>query len=220
VKVPLFTRYATALSLVALLAGCAMPTAPQPSAPPVSPAEVTELREQLQQTDARLQRLQDGMVMLEVRILDQQRLVDTLRKHLASSSGVPLPAGTANLYQKSPAELYLAAFGDYTSGRYRQAIEGFTAFLRFYPSNDYAVNVRFLLAEAFLAQGDYKQSAVEFTQLLKEYPQSEKAPEALLKLAATQHAMKLPDQAAESLRQLRERYPDSAAARKAANAEP
>jgi len=220
VKVLLFARCLSATLLVALLAGCALPSAPDTAGAPTAPAEITQLREQLQQTDARLQRLQDSLVMLEVRIIDQQRLVTSLRQQLAGNSGLTVPTDSANLSQKSPAELYLAAFGDYTSGRFQKAIEGFTAFLRFYPSNDYAVNALFLLAESFLAQGDYQQAATGFTRMLKEYPQSEKAPDALLRLAAVQHALKQPEQAAATLQQLRQRYPNSAAAHKAATAEP
>jgi len=205
------TRYLFIVALAALLGGCAVPQANTTTA--ASGDEITKLKTRLEQTDARVQRLQDSIVMLEVRILDQQRLVESLRQQ----SGAPVDS-TA-LAKKSPAELYLAAFGDYTSGRYRKATEGFNAFLRYYPSNDYASKVRYLLGESLLAQGDYKQAASEFARMAKEYPQSEQAPEALFKLAAAQHALNKPEQAAATLQQLLEKYPDSAAAQRAAAAE-
>jgi len=205
------TRTLFIVTLAALLGGCVAPRTNTATAAPS--AEITRLQARLEQTDARLQRLQDSIVMLEVRILDQQRLVESLRQQ----SGVPVD--TSALAKKSPAELYLAAFGDYTSGRYRKATEGFNAFLRYYPSNDYASKVRYLLGESLLAQGDYKQAATEFARMAKEYPQSEQAPEALFKLAAAQHALNQPDKATATLQQLLEKYPDSAAAKRAAAAE-
>lgn len=206
------SRYLCLSALIALLTGCAAANAP--TAPAVSSDEVAQLRTRLEQTDARLQRLQDSLVMLEVRILDQQRLVEKLRHQ----GGAP-SADTASMAKKTPAELYLAAFGDYTSGRYHQAAEGFSAFLRYYPSNDYAGKARYLLGESLLAQGNYTQAASAFSQTVREYPQLEQAPEALFKLAAAQHALNQPEQAAATLQQLIEQYPQSAAAGRAAAAE-
>lgn len=160
--------------------------------------------------------------MLEVRLLDQQRLVENLRQQIAAGDFKPgttaVVTGSLTKPKKSPTEIYLAAFGDYAAGNYQKSIEGFSTFLRHFPANDYAGNARYWLAECYLAQENYEQAIVEFEQVYVDFPQGNKAADALLKMAAAQHQMNQSEKAFETIQLLKERYPKSAAARRAEQA--
>ena len=160
--------------------------------------------------------------MLEVRLLDQQRLVESLRQQIgggAFKTGTTASgSGETATPKQSPTEIYLAAFGDYAAGNYPKSIDGFSTFLRHFPANDYAGNARYWLAECHLALEDYDQAAVEFEQVYVDFPNGSKAADALLKLAAVQHQLNLTEKAIETIQLLKERYPKSAAARRAEQA--
>jgi len=173
--------------------------------------------DQVQNIEARLQRLQDSVVMLEARLLDQQRMIDTLKQRggpdlgtgetSASSSADGTAAG-----QQSPTEIYLAAFGDYAAGQYQKSISGFSRFLQLFPANDYASNARYWLAECYLALGQSEQAVTNFDKVVTDYPKSIKAPDALLKKAAALYQMDNQEGAIETIQLLKERYPKSSAA--------
>ena len=209
------------VSLSGMLSACAATTASSPSGS-LSATELVTIQQQLDENEIRVQRLQDSLVMLEVRLLDQQRLVENLRQQLAGGAFKPGTAavvtGMAAMPTKSPTEIYLAAFGDYAAGNYKKSIKGFSTFLLHFPANDYAGNARYWLAECYLAQENYDQAVIEFEQVYIEFPQGNKAADALLKMAAAQYQLNQPDQAIETIQLLKERYPKSAAARRAEQA--
>lgn len=209
------------LTLSSILSACAATTRPAPMGTGAT-ADLTAIQQKLDENAARVQRLQDSLVMLEVRLLDQQRLVESLRQQVAGGDykpGTPAAAsGFTAKPKKSPTEIYLAAFGDYAAGNYQKSIDGFSTFLRHFPANDYAGNARYWLAECHLALEDYEQAAIEFELAYKDFPQGSKAADALLKLAAAQHQLGRTEQTMETIELLKERYPKSAAARRAEQA--
>ena len=107
----------------------------------------------------------------------------------------------------------MQAFADYASGRFAQAIDGFKAFLRHYPNNDYAGNAQYWLGECYFARQEYGLAVSSFRKTVEAYPQGGKSPDALLKMSTALQLMNEPDQAQAALRLLRSRYPDSRAAR-------
>lgn len=206
------------ISLSVLLSACAATTATSTSGA-LPATDLASIQQQLSENETRMQRLQDSLVMLEVRLLDQQRLVESLRQQMTGGEFKPgaasAAAGTAAAPKKSPTEIYLAAFGDYAAGNYQKSIEGFATFLRHFPANDYAGNARYWLAECYLALEDYEQAVTEFERVYLDFPQGSKAADALLKLAAAQYQLNQTDKAMETIQLLKERYPKSAAARRA-----
>jgi tol-pal system protein YbgF len=203
--------------ITGLLSACVAGT-PQSSSATIPPSDLAAIQQKLDENSAQIQRFQDSLVMLEVRLLDQQRLVEDLRKQAFGGefkSGASAVSGSPSTQKKSPTEIYRTAFGDYAAGNYTKSIEGFSNFLRHFPANDYAGNARFWLAECYLAQENYAQAAVEFEQVYIDFPQGNKAADALLKLAAAQHQLNQPEKVQETIMLLKERYPKSAAARRA-----
>ena len=180
--------------------------------------------QQVQDIEARLQRLQDSVVMLEARLLDQQRVIESLKQRPGQDSGTAVSGidngsnsdNAPGSAQQSPTEIYLAAFGDYAAGQYQKSINGFSRFLQFFPANDYASNARYWLAECYLALGQYEQAIADFDKVVADYPKSAKAPDALLKKAAALYQANEEESAIETIQLLKERYPKSSAARKAA----
>jgi tol-pal system protein YbgF len=209
-----------------VLTGCATTTgAVQPKAAPS--AESERLNQQQQAFSRQIEQLQDNLLLLEARVLDQQTVLEQLRTALQAQkvttagekTGAHAPP-TANSAPDilgrpplSPTETYLQAFSDYASGRYIQAILGFENFLRHFPENDYAANAQYWLGECFLAQQLFPRAAEEFQKTFSRYPQGAKTPDALYKLAFTFTQMNQPDRATATLQTLRQRYPGSAAAR-------
>ncbi|BCA78699.1 tol-pal system protein YbgF [Desulfuromonas sp. AOP6] len=173
----------------------------------------------------KMERLQDNMVLLEARVLDQQSVLDGLRQDMAAQKVTPAGQNTATTGEntvpavvpevpQTPTEIYLKAFGDYASGRYNQAISGFEAFLRTYPTNDYAGNAQYWLGECYYAQNNQVRAIEAFQKVVDNYPRAAKAPDALFRKAEALLQVNLPEQADLALLELRRLYPDSTAARK------
>ena len=216
------------LALIALcgLAACALPVAPQ--APGIGPERVMRLEQSVADVDQRLQRAQDNLMLLEARLIDQQQILEEIRRSLAVEKPALSTTGTEPSPWQSPlttpapsprqqpaaTDLYLQAFADYAGGRYPQAANGFTRFLDIYAASDYAGNAQYWLAECELAQKNYEAAARAFELTAERYPQNARAPDALLKLAETQRLLGQTERAAATGRLLRSRYPNSSAARK------
>lgn len=214
------------LALIGLLtAGCAVP--PAVDLTPVE-TKLNRLSSDQQELSGQLERLQTNLTLLEARLLDQQKIIEALRRGAAAQKVTPPgemavttspaavatgPTGSGNT-PGSPTEIYLQAFADYASGRFEQAVAGFEAFLRHYPNNDYAGNAQYWLGECYYSRQEYGLAVTEFRKMLESYPQGGKAPDALLKMATALRQMNEPGHAEEALRLLRSRYPDTPAARK------
>jgi tol-pal system protein YbgF len=208
------------ITLIGMLSACAASTGPTAMGS-ASSSELGAIQQKLEENTTQVQRLQDSLVMLEVRLLDQQRLVEDLRQQIYSgtfSTKNTSVTGTTTASIKSPTEIYRAAFGDYAAGNYQKSIKGFSMFLRHFPANDYAGNARFWLAECHLAEENYEQAAIEFEQVYIDFPQGSKAADALLKLAGTMYQLGQSEKVQETIQLLKERYPKSAAARRAQQA--
>jgi tol-pal system protein YbgF len=125
-----------------------------------------------------------------------------------------LPEGTGEM---SPTEVYLQAFGDYASGRYQQAAQGFQTFLQRFPNNSYASNAQFWLGDCYFNQQQYPMAIHAFQRVLDEYPRAPKTPDALLKIATAQLQLGNTEEARQARDTLISRYPESTAAKKAAD---
>lgn len=215
------------LALAGLLtASCAFP----PPAVDLTPVEVklNRLSSDQQELSGRLERLQNNLTLVEARLVDQQKTIEMLRQGSAAqkvtqpgemtatmpATGVVTGTAESANIPGSPTEIYLQAFADYASGRFERAIDGFQAFLRHYPHNDYAGNAQYWLGECYYSRQEYALAVAAFRKTVESYPQGGKTPDALLKMATALQQMNEAGQAQDALRLLRSRYPDSPAARK------
>jgi tol-pal system protein YbgF len=213
-------RFATLLMLGSLLCGgCATSTAPGDD--PIT----TAARRRMDVLENHLAEMFRRLDSLEHTLTDQQQQLATLQAAVSAQKVTPAgenaslsepveATGTAVIGASAP-ETYLKAFGDYASGRYPQAIEGFRSFLQQFPANNYAGNAQYWLGECFYRLGRYDRAVQEYRKVVDNYPLSGKAPDALLHMAPALRQLNQYEQARQVLQTLRQRYPNSAAARKA-----
>jgi len=76
---------------------------------------------------------------------------------------------------------YQKAYGTFKHGDYPGALRLFEAFLRTYPTSEYADNARYWIGESYYQQGDYERAILEYEKVLQQYPKGDKVPHALLK---------------------------------------
>lgn len=141
------------------------------------------------------------------------------------ASGAPAPAATPGAAGTTPAAepsggdplaeqaAYQRAFDLLKEGRYPQAAEAFTAFLKAYPDSGYADNAQYWLGEARYVTRDFKASLREFQRLVARYPDSGKLTHALLKIGYSHHELGNLAEARKVLADLVREHPGTTAAR-------
>lgn len=215
------------LLLCALLGGCAA------TAPPSGgswQADLTQVKTGQADLSEQLNRLQNNLVLVEARVQDQEKAIRELQRILGAkkvtsggektepsplSPGPSPPSATAEKTASRAATLYLKAFGDYTSGRFQAAVNGFEAFLHGNPDSDYAANAQYWLGECYYSLQQYERAVAELKKVVDSYPRAGRAPDALLGMAKALRKLNRPDRAQQALERLHSRYPDSPAARNA-----
>jgi len=85
-------------------------------------------------------------------------------------------SGEVALYDKS-----LALFRE---GRFEEAMDGFSDFLKRYPDSDRADNAQFWIGESYMALKQYEKAILAYQEVIKKYPKGNKVPNALLRQAA------------------------------------
>lgn len=95
------------------------------------------------------------------------------------------------------------------------AAQGFSSFLRRYPSSGYAATAQFWLGNALYGKRDYKEAMAAFRSLIAGSPDSPRVPEALLSIANCQAELKDIKAARKTLDELIKAHPKSEAAQAA-----
>ena len=215
-------RLLAALILLVLLASCA----PQPIRTPAGspPQDMRQLLAMLDKHEQELQSVSRQLVDVQDQQQKQAREIDQLKRGSLTTEGSyrsALPPGTAGTTSVpaqndgSPTEVYLQAFGDYASGRYQSAIQGFETFLQRFPNNSYASNAQFWLADCYFNQQQYLVAIREFERVLNEYTGAPKNPDALYKIAVAHLQLGATEEARRAIDTLNQRYPKSTATQKA-----
>ncbi len=112
-------------------------------------------------------------------------------------SGPGNDAGAGGL---SPDSIYNEALNDLIQGNLDLAIEGFTAFIKSYPTSDKADDAQYNIGEAYYNSQKYPQAIAAFTRVLSDYPSGDKVASALYKRAKAELAIKERDNAIEDLK--------------------
>ena len=125
-------------------------------------AKIDELDRTLNTLSESLSDNQKSMSSLSVKLEDTQaglgqrmELISRLLSDATQQSKVAVPG-----------DLYRTAYGDYLSGKFSLAREGFAAYLLAYPNSDLADDAQFYLADCYLKKKDYKTARAEFDKLL------------------------------------------------------
>ncbi|AMO75194.1 MULTISPECIES: tol-pal system protein YbgF [Pseudomonas] len=141
----------------------------------------------------------------------------------AAGAGAAAGAAAAQQQQAQPASsepgdpakeklYYDAAFDLIKAKDFDKASQAFGAFLRKYPSSQYAGNAQYWLGEVNLAKGDLQGAGQAFAKVSQAYPSSPKVPDSLYKLADVERRLGNNDKARGILQQVVAQYPGSSAA--------
>ena len=107
---------------------------------------------------------------------------------------------------------YQKSFDQLKKGRFSEAIKGFKAFIKQYPSSALTPNAEFWTGEAYYQMSDFTTALASFKKTIKDYPQSNKAGDALLKVGYCQYELKQWKTARETLNAVAQKYPGTNAA--------
>src|SRR6185436_11704709 len=112
----------------------------------------------------------------------------------------------------SPTKTYDQAFGDYASGLWDLAIDGFEAFLKDFPTATQAPNAQFYIGRAYHNDGKYEKAVEAFDKVIRNFPTSANVPDAHYLKGEALRNLKQADRAKESYETVIKNYPDSNAA--------
>jgi tol-pal system protein YbgF len=198
-------------------------------------AEIRRLNESLADQNALLKkqaqdrRVQDEALQSALRdVTDRMSELGERLQALAVAAQAPAPmAGTTGAPGAEPPgtlpapgaagppprELYSQAYADYARGNYDVAIQGFTEYLRNYPSTDFSDNAQYWIGESYYGKKSYGDAITAWNTLVREYPASDKLPDARVKKGMAFEKMGRRREALAEYRYVLDRYPNSPAAR-------
>lgn len=136
---------------------------------------------------------------------------DAVRLQVSQSLVAPAASPTP-IDSESEARAYESAQSLVKTGKYKEAVAAFQAFLKQYPKGALAANAMYWTGFSYVGMSDFQGASQSYQRLLKDYPNSAKAQDAMLSLARAQVQMNEPDLARATLEQLIAKYPQSKAA--------
>ncbi len=173
-------------------------------------AEVARLRGQIEvlmnEVESLKQRQRDFYVDLDARL----RQIES-----AGAAAAQEQQQAAAADPSAEAQEYEAALSQLKSGKHREALAAFEAFLVRYAASSFAPGAHFWAGNAALQAKEVAAASSHFNAVLGKWPNDAVAPDAMLGLANSQQAMGDAKTSQRTLQSLIERYPNSNAAQAA-----
>jgi len=158
-------------------------------------ADMSELREQIQQLRGNVEALQKGsfpdargdsaynkrLEQLSQKINFIENFLEISKKDSSSGSDSSVSPPDSSSDKQSKASLYAAAYQLFKGGNYAKAREAFQSFLAAYPTGEYSDNAQFWIGECYFYEKQYEKAILEYDNVTKKFPNSNKVPHALLK---------------------------------------
>jgi tol-pal system protein YbgF len=113
----------------------------------------------------------------------------------------------------APRELYSQAYADYARGNYDLAIQGFSEYIRQFPSTDFTDNAQYWVGESLYGKKQFAEAIEAWNTLFRDYPSSDKLPDARVKKGMALERLGRRSQALVEYRYVIDRFPNSPAAR-------
>jgi tol-pal system protein YbgF len=113
----------------------------------------------------------------------------------------------------APRELYSQAYADFARGNYDLAIQGFSEYIKNYPSTDFTDNAQYWIGECLYGKKMYNEAIEAWNTLFRDYPSSDKLPDARVKKGMALERLGRRSQALVEYRFVIDRFPNSPAAR-------
>jgi tol-pal system protein YbgF len=167
-----------------------------------SAADVSELREAIQQLRGQLETLKKDMTRdakrsdelkdrldnITLKVTFIENFLEISKKDTVSNVPdkiVKPPANAAGAKDASKKQdketMYAAAYQTFKNGNYDKSRTEFKNFLAAYPDTEYAGNSQFWIGECYFFEKNYEQAILEYEKVSKNYPKGNKVPYALLK---------------------------------------
>ena len=127
----------------------------------------------------------------------------------AASSPAAPPSGPP----PAPRELYSQAYADYARGNYDLAIQGFSEYIKQFPSTDFTDNAQYWVGESLYGKKQFAEAIEAWNTLFRDYPSSDKLPDARVKKGMALERLGRRSQALVEYRYVIDRFPNSPAAR-------
>ncbi|MBZ5587863.1 MAG: tol-pal system protein YbgF [Acidobacteriia bacterium] len=149
--------------------------------------ELQQLRDQIQALQSNLDATNQRLSTLSSDLASARERLAAAPQATASAPGSPATpvagatGGATAGMAVQPAQLYNSAYEDYLRGNFDLAIQGFSEYVKQYPTTDLAANGLYWIGECYYSKKMYKEAVDTFTQLLNTYKASDKAAAALLK---------------------------------------
>ncbi len=206
-------------------------------------AEITDIREQLQQIRGTADGLRKDLTSASAKTGKREDEEKALREKLDNLTfkinfienflGIgkneePVPAPADKAGKQPPAaptkeaagkgrtdkeSLYGAAYELFKEAKYEKSREAFENFLKQYPNTEFSDNAQFWVGECYYFEKKYEKAIVEYEKVTKNFPEGNKVPYALLKQGLS--FLKLGDKASGKLllQQVTKDYPNTSQAR-------
>jgi tol-pal system protein YbgF len=180
---------------------------------------ILELREQLRQTteqnqQARLQ-LADRLEQLNQELIHLRGQVERMRFELDLKNGKGLNDNAPQVGNPQEQAAFDSPMGQFKSGQYKEAAQGFKAFVTNYPNSQLLNDAQFYLGSSQYASKDFNSSIQQLQALVQAHPDYPRAADALLIVAAAQIEQNKMAAARDSLKKIVDAYPDTNAAQTA-----
>lgn len=145
-------------------------------------AEISTLRSQIEQLEAKLDDTHFRLAQLLQQISATQQELQALRSApVEAPRRVSALPSTNPQGDSDPQTVYETAYNDYTRGNLDLAVVGFRQFLELQPKSDLTDNALYWLGECFYRQAKFNKAIVQFDQVLTRFPTGDRVASALLK---------------------------------------
>jgi tol-pal system protein YbgF len=102
--------------------------------------------------------------------------------------------------------IYNEAFNDLVQGNFDLAVEGFSSFMKNFPSHERADDAQYNMGEAYYNSNKYPQAIAAFTRVLNDYPSGDKVASAYFKRAKAELAVNERENAIEDFKTVAVKY--------------
>lgn len=119
------------------------------------------------------------------------------------------PATAAIPPGMQPQRLFDSSYGDYSTGNYSLAVQGFESYLRAFPKSQRAHEAQLLVGESLWLDNKDADAVVAYDRVLANYPSSASVPQAYYKRGMALQRLGEADRARESWETLIKQFPDT-----------
>ena len=178
------------------------------------------VREKVDETNVRLGTITQELESLRQAIPDpgafqpQSPVTSDAGAATGSLPGTTAPPQTAATLPPAnpgiqPQRLFDSSYGDYATGNYVLAIQGFESYLGYFPKSQRAHEAQLYVAESFAGQKNYTDAIVAYDRVIANYPGSASVPTAYYKRGMAFERLGDTARARESYETLLKQFPDT-----------